>query len=395
MIGVVQFMALLGDNCGTQTDVALQDFLALLTPLQTFNLRFPMPDNAVFKEWSFLADIGGCGMGGIDLLEQARSDVGILFSSNVVIGAIGLTAVALLHFLLLLPCHPKWRLVMTQAAPFLKWETLILMLAFQGLLVSSFQMIALDEPLCKYAGFAVLAVPTWTVIFITYILVRYVRPSSSGRLVSWDNENGEWIICKGASESEGSTGDSTNARATGHTERRGSKSRRRSTRSAVQARKSLPGAIALTVAELYSAPRGSPAIEAAKASQPDVAISIPAESSAVTRPIPILARSLSRRIYRSVKDSLSGDLLSRYSHFFEPYISVRGAWLTLPLLLLQQFVMAAFLGLAVPSGGCGYEQVCSVAIYLAVRPTCSLGTSPYTCRLVLPPSSVPTGSASS
>ena len=365
MIGVVQFMALLADNCGTQTDVALQDFVAMLTPLQTFNLRFPMPDVAIFnpfREWSFTVDLSLCGMGGIDLLEQARSDVGSLFSSNIVIGAIGFTAVAAAHFLLLLPSHPKWRLVMTQAAPFLKWETLILMLAFQGLLVSSFQMIALDEPLCKYAGFAVLAVPTWTVMFVTYILVRYVRPSSSGRLVRWDNENGEWIICKGASESEGSTGDNTNARATGHTERRqrlGSKSRRRSTRSAVQARKSLPGAIALTVAELYSAPQGSPAIEAAKASQPDVAISIPAESSAVTRPrsIPILARSLSRRMYRSVKDSLSGDLLSRYAHFFEPYISVRGAWLTLPLRLLQQYVMAAFLGLAVPSGGCGYEQV--------------------------------------
>ena len=37
---------------------------------------------------------------------------------------------------------------------------------------------------------------------------------------------------------------------------------------------------------------------------------------------------------------------------------MRGAWLTLPLpfKLLKQYVMAAFLGLAVPSGGCGYEQ---------------------------------------
>jgi hypothetical protein len=349
-------MALLGDNCGTQTDVALQDFLALLTPMQIFNLRFPMPDVAILKEWSLFVDLGLCGMGGVDLLEQARSDVGSLFASNVVIGAIGLTAVASLHFLLLLPCHPKWRLVMTQAAPFLKWETLILLLAFQGLLVSSFQMIALDEPLCKYAGFAVLMVPTCMVMFVTYILVRFVRPSSSGRLVSWDNENGEWSICKGASESEGSSAD-TNARLTGHVERRhrsGSNTRRNS---AVQARKSLVGGIALTVTELYSAPRGSLASEAAEASRPDLAIAISAESSAVTQPMPILARSLSRRMYKSVKDSLSGDLLSRYAHFFEKYVSDRGAWFTLPLLLLQQYVMAAFLGLAVPSGGCGYEQV--------------------------------------
>jgi hypothetical protein len=250
------------------------------------------------------------------------------------------------------------------------------MLAFQGLLVSSFQMVALDEPLCKYAGFAVLAVPTWTVIFVTYILVLFVRPSSSRRLVRWDTENGEWIICKGASETEGSTGDNTNARATGHMERRhrsGSNSRRLS---AVQARKSLVGGIALTVAELYSARRGSLVGEAAEASLPDVAIAIPTESSAVTRPIPILARSLSRRMYRSVKDSLSGDLLGRYAHFFERYVSDRGAWLSLSLLLLQQYVMAAFLGLAVPSGGCGYEQVSPFALNHQIRRTCPIGTSP-------------------
>jgi hypothetical protein len=314
-------------------------------------------------------------MGGVDLLAQARSDVGLIFASNVVIGAIGLAAVASLHFLLLLPCHPKWRLVMTQAAPFLKWETLILMLAFQGLLVSSFQMIALDEPLCKYAGFAVLSVPTWTVMFVTYVLVRFVRPSSSGRLVRWDAEKGEWSICKGASDSEGSTGDNANARKAGHVERRrrsGSDSRRRST---VQARKSLVGGIALTVAELYSAPRGTVASEAAEASRPDVAIAIPAESSAVARPISMLARSWSRRIFISVKDALSGDLLSRYAHFFEQYVGVRGAWLSLPLLLLQQYVMTAFLGLAVPSGGCGYEQVSPICMAHHIRRTCSHGTS--------------------
>jgi hypothetical protein len=398
MIGVVQFMALLADNCGTQTDVALQDFLALLTPLQAFNLRFPMPDVAIFsrfREWSFIVDISLCGMGGIDLLEQARSDVGSLFSSNVVIGAIGLTAVASLHFLLLLPCHTKWRHVMTQAAPFLKWETLILMLAFQGLLVSSFQMIALDEPLCKYAGFAVLLVPTWMVMFVTYILVRFVRPSSLGRLVRWDTEQGKWSMCKGASESEGSTGDNTNARATGDMERRrpsGSNSRRLS---AVQARKSLVGAIALTVAEIYSAPRGSLASEAAEASRPDVAIAIPAESSAVTRPIPILARSLSRRLYRSIKDSLSGDLLGRYAHFFDAYVSVRGAWLTLPLLLLQQYVMAAFLGLAAPSGGCDYEQVSPFCVAHHIRKTCPFGMLLISCRLGLSRASSPAGSCSS
>jgi hypothetical protein len=56
LIGVVQFIALLADNCGAQADSALQDFLTLLTPLQTFNLRIPMPDVPFFnplKQWSF------------------------------------------------------------------------------------------------------------------------------------------------------------------------------------------------------------------------------------------------------------------------------------------------------------------------------------------------------
>jgi hypothetical protein len=53
---------------------------------------------------------------------------------------------------------------------------------------------------------------------------------------------------------------------------------------------------------------------------------------------------------------------------------MRGAWLTLPLLLLkqcaQQYVMAAFLGLAVPSGGCGYEQASPVCLAHHIRTTC-------------------------
>jgi hypothetical protein len=51
---------------------------------------------------------------------------------------------------------------------------------------------------------------------------------------------------------------------------------------------------------------------------------------------------------------------------------MRGAWLTLPLLLLKQYVMAAFLGLAVPSGGCGYEQASPVCLahHILVRTTC-------------------------
>ena len=219
----------------------------------------------------------------------------------------------------------------------------------------------------------------------TYILARYVRPSSSGLRVRWDDDEGGWVSCEGASDSE--VCDELAAMARRSSQGGTPRLRRGSLRpGSSRARNSLRGSVALSGPELFSVSPGSLVTEA---SQPDVVIAVPADIA------PPLTRSLTRRFSQSVNESLSGDLLGRYAHFFDAYVSVRGAWLTLPLLLLQQFVMAAFLGLAVPSGGCGYEQVCSVAIYLAVRPTCSLGTSPYTCRLVLPPSSVPTGSASS
>ena len=66
---------------------------------------------------------------------------------------------------------------------------------------------------------------------------------------------------------------------------------------------------------------------------------------------------MSMRMSHSLKESLAADFLDRYAHLFDAYIHVRGAWLALPLMLVQQYVMAAFLGLAVASGGCHYEQV--------------------------------------
>jgi hypothetical protein len=216
-------------------------------------------------------------------------------------------------------------------------------------------------------------------MFVTYILARYVRPSSSGLRVRWDDDEGGWVSCEGASDSE--VGDEL---ATGHMARRRSSQggiprlRRGSLRPGKsRARNSLRGSVALSGPELFSDSPGSLVTEA---SQPDVVIAVPADTA------PPLTRSLTRRFSQSVNESLSGDLLGRYAHFFDAYLSVRGAWLTLPLLLLQQFVMAAFLGLAVPSGGCGYEQVCSVAIYLAaqyarlVLLACPLTSAGWCCR---------------
>jgi hypothetical protein len=60
---------------------------------------------------------------------------------------------------------------------------------------------------------------------------------------------------------------------------------------------------------------------------------------------------------QNLKESASAEFLDRFAHMFDAYGNVRGAWSTLLLMLVQQYVMAAFLGLAVPSGGCSYEQV--------------------------------------
>jgi hypothetical protein len=323
LIGVVQFLALLAENCGAQADSALQDFLTLLTPLQTFNLRIPMPDVPLFnplKEWGFTVDIRLCGSEGVNLVEQARADEGELFEANAVIGLMVMSIVALVHLLLLLLPFPRYRQVMHGSAPFGKWETVLLLTAFQGLLVSSFRMIGMDEPVCKYAGGVVLLIPTLTMLFVTYTLLRYVRPSSSERRVKWDEDAGEWVSLSKAQPLAAE-------RSSSHLRRKLSRHRRSS-----------------IVAQLARVATDELAVNA---SRPDARVPEPA-----SHPV-----SMSMRLSHSLKESLAADFLDRYAHFFDAYIHVRGAWLALPLMLVQQYVMAAFLGLAVASGGCHYEQV--------------------------------------
>jgi hypothetical protein len=360
LIGVVQFLALLAENCGAQADIELQDFLALLTPVQVFNLRIPMPEIPIFnplKEWNVAMDISFCGYGGVALIDQARADVGELFSSNVVIGMLLLAVVTFVHLLMLQPPFPKWRRVMRHTAPWLKWETMILLTAYQGLLVSSFQMIAMDEPVCKYAGFTVLTIPTLFLLFVAYLLLRYVRPSSSERQVNWDDLQGEWI----SGSQVRSFGDHSPAPQFGrkrkmrtHVERKVS----------IQKRNSIALALvrSITEAEIGESQRhdgmGDDADAGAEAGA-DVRWPHVPVPSLVTADVgtPATAVGLSIRMVQNLKESASAEFLDRFAHMFDAYVNVRGAWSTLLFMLVQQYVMAAFLGLAVPSGGCGYEQV--------------------------------------
>ena len=180
---------------------------------------------------------------------------------------------------------------------------MLLLTAFQGLLVSSFRMIAMDGPVCKYAGLVVLVIPTFALLFVTCMLVLYVRPSSSKRLVRWDKDQGDWVSRKTARYSRDSVFKQLERIATSE----------------------LP----------------------THASRPDARA-------------PTLVR-LPTRLKQTLLDSLAADFLDRYAHFFVAYLNVRGAWLALPLVLVQQYVMAAFLGLGVASGGCLYEQVSTLS----------------------------------
>jgi hypothetical protein len=323
LIGVVQSIALLADNCGAQADSTLKDFLTLLTPLQTFNLRIPMPDFPLFnpfRGWSFAVDISFCGAQGVDLVEQARADEGKLFEANALIGVIVLSIITLLHILLLLPPFPRYRQAVQHSAPFGKWETALLLTAFPGLSVSSFRMIAMDQPVCKYAGAIVLLIPTLTMLFVAYMLVRHVRPSSSERLVRWDKDAGGWLSLS-----------KVQPLARERSSTRLQRSISRHSRHAI-------------VIQLGRVATGQLPTHA---SRPDVGIPEP-----VSQPM-----SVSMRLSRNLKESLAADFLDRYAHLFDAYVNVRGAWLALLLMLVHQYVKAAFLGLAIAFGGCHYEQV--------------------------------------
>jgi hypothetical protein len=181
-------------------------------------------------------------------------------------------------------------------------------------------MLAMDEPICKYAGAVVLVIPTLTMLFVTYMLVRYVRPSSSERLVNWDEDAGEWVSL---SKVQPLARECSSSRLQRKTSR--------------HSRNSI-------FIQLGRAATGELPIHA---SRPDVGIPEPADHP----------MSMSVRLSQSLKESFAADFLDRYAHFFDAYVNVRGAWLAAPLMLLQQYVMAAFLGLAVASGGCHVEQV--------------------------------------
>jgi hypothetical protein len=211
-LAAVQFAAATSDMCGVQSQPVLLDILSVMQALNLFNLRFPMPDFSEMPDLSFLDKIplkdaiALCGVTGDTSLEgQARSEVGDVFTANVLVSAISLVMVIALHFLMLVLVQTlapiserarRWSSRVLDAFPFMQLELSLYLTANQGLIISATQLmgIAGDNGVCFFSGLAVLMVPTGFLLIVWFLLFRYVRPSSRAAKVRWNEMEGEWAL---------------------------------------------------------------------------------------------------------------------------------------------------------------------------------------------------------
>ena len=178
MLGAVQFIATLANGCVLQGSNKFKDLTALLSGFEMFNLRMPIPKP--LQQLPFLSVLSSCGQPPVDLVGQARADIGTLFAGNVFFGLIAFVLVFGAHSVLLLATNPDARFgrVVRERYPFPKVEFYAILIAFQGLVVSSMQMASLplsrDEmdsaPVCAAAGIAMFLVPTGLMLFVIYVL---------------------------------------------------------------------------------------------------------------------------------------------------------------------------------------------------------------------------------
>jgi hypothetical protein len=205
MIGAVQFAAATSDMCGVQSQPILLDVLSIMQSLNMFNLRIPMPDFGEMPDLAFIEKlplkeaISMCGVTDDTSLEgQARSEIGDLFTTNVFVSAFSLLVVVSIHFLVLALTPRRWSARVTRVFPFMQIELILYLTANQGLIISATQLmgIAGDNGVCFFAGLVVLMVPTLFLVFVSYLLFWYVRPSSRAAKVRWNDEEGEWVLAK-------------------------------------------------------------------------------------------------------------------------------------------------------------------------------------------------------
>jgi hypothetical protein len=185
--------------------------MSIMQSLNMFNLRIPMPDFGEMPDLAFIEKlplkeaISMCGVTDDTSLEgQARSEIGDLFTTNVLVSAFGLVMVVSIHYLVLTLTPRRWSARVTSAFPFMQIELILYLTANQGLIISATQLmgIAGDNGVCFFAGLVVLMVPTLFLLFVWYLLFWYVRPSSRAAKLRWNDEDGEWVLAKKRPENE-------------------------------------------------------------------------------------------------------------------------------------------------------------------------------------------------
>ena len=207
-IQAVQFAAATSDMCGVQSQPVLLDILSVMQSLNVFNLRFPMPDLSEYLPATpqLMTTISFCGItSDIDLVAQARGEVGDIFGANVLVGSLVIVVVTSVHFLVLIFSPRRWVSRVSGTVPFLKLELCLFLVGNQGLLISSTQLMGVggDDGVCVFAGLVVLMIPTIFLLFVVALLWQFVRPSSARRRVDWDDASG-WVRSTNKPESSAS-----------------------------------------------------------------------------------------------------------------------------------------------------------------------------------------------
>ena len=200
MIQAVQFAAATSDMCGVQSQAVLVDILDVMQNLNVFNLRFPLPDLSEYLPATpeLITTISFCGMSSeVDLVAQARGEVGDNFMANILVGSLILVSVTTLHVLILVLMPRQWLPKIASSFPFVRIELVLFLVGNQGLLISSTQLIGLglesNEQTCVAAGVVVLMIPTAFLLFVCVLLWVFVRPSSKSQKVVWSADDG-WSV---------------------------------------------------------------------------------------------------------------------------------------------------------------------------------------------------------
>jgi hypothetical protein len=368
MIGAVQFAAATSDMCGVQSQPELLDILSVMQSLNVFNLRIPIPDlSGTALGFINSLPILLCGVTEDTSLEgQARSEVGSIFTTNVLVALVGLVVVVKLHLLVLALTPGRWRLTVVHAFPFLQLELSLYLTANQGLLISAAQLMGMagDNGVCFFSGLVVLMAPTGFLLFVCFLLFRYVRPSSEAAKVRWNAEEGEWVLAKGSEKGEDSV--------SGH----------RSIRPRNKAR----GKIARKVRDLVRGPVATTTVA------PDFDAVLPGDSEDAMpgdehglivvdgrRPLAIL-RAVHQAAARSLA-SVKPDFHIRVDPLLRGWHSKRLAWIGPALLLGVEYGLGLAMGFGAMAS-CASEQVKCESLSYSVSPAPTLTLPAYPRRLI-------------